>query len=667
MRNFYLCALASALAMASVPAYAADEGVTIIADPVQGAVLEEFPEYFSLTFEGPASIASSVLVGNPVNVTDPKGNTMACTATWDNAANKVTLKTIPAFQRDILGDYTVTLKAGGVIYVDEEGNKTDCSADTFTYTVDDAPAGPVRITLDPPNRTTLEEFPETFTMTFTGPESIKKNLTTANPVMVFEPGSDSGLQCTAAWDNANNTITITTHKDIDRTLPGVYIVRLRKDGVQYIFADRTEKAEERDFFYDVIGKEPDVSVQYDLQLTGTTPNLAKGFNRKQKTLETLQLVFNGSCLEALPDAKVTITGPNYKHSAIIRYNMGTAANTSTWMKASFPMDPIYNGTYTLTIPEGVLGDARWIANPEQGHANAAVSFEFEVTGGEEWSEDKRSTTFNPENVTPAPGARVEALKYIMLEFPEPAYYDETAVISVGYKWDPSLLNFDDYGTARISGAGTTNIRLDLYPVPSGKGEFEILIPQGTFRNAEVKEEATDFNSTLYYYYQKRTPTGAKVVSTEPANSSDCAGFGKGEGITIVADPKDLVEKMDIIITKSPADENSEEKPEVILDTTSTAKNAEGDICWINEGEDLIFSEGYKYKVNYILYGADDTPLAQGSLTLNGAEGFVLVEAVSTPGAPSAVYNLQGMPIGSDLNALPSGLYIIGGRKVVIRK
>lgn len=45
--------------------------------------------------------------------------------------------------------------------------------------------------------------------------------------------------------------------------------------------------------------------------------------------------------------------------------------------------PVYNGEYTLTLPEGSIGDSRWRADHSMGHTNGEVVLRFNITGGEE--------------------------------------------------------------------------------------------------------------------------------------------------------------------------------------------------------------------------------------------------------------------------------------------
>lgn len=664
MNKIYSYAMAAAMAMTSFGAFAQDD-VTVVVNPAAGSVLTEAPATFSLTFEGVASIAKPLLGGNPVVLTTPSGQTQQCptVGNWTITDGKTFECTIPSsIDRTQAGEWSFKLKKGGVSYVDEAGVKTDCPEYIFTYTVGEEDNSRVKITLDPAANSTLEEFPEVFTMKFDGPESIKKNILAANPVKVYEPGSSSALVCTATWDNANNLITLKTHKDTDRTVPGVYTIKLVKDGVQYIFPDGTEKAEEQDFYYNVIGVEQSDDVKYDIELAGTTPKLATGFNASERTWEIIQFTFNAGDLQPVDGATATITGPNYKMSAPLRFSMGNAS--ATWMKASF-QDPVYNGTYTLTIPQGAVGNAAYLADPEKGRANAAVNLTFEVTGGKQYTGNEKQTTLNPIEVLPTVGGKVETLNFVILNFEEDVYYNEGLTFKVGIKEDPAAMAFSNFGTATVTGSGNS-VRLNIEPKPTKQAEYMLTIPESSFRNAENAADATNFNSALSYNFLLRpVKVAVEVLSTDPKSGTRVQGFHIGEGITINTDNNDAVAKMDVTVTAYILD-NESAAPQTVLSATTTTKNAEGAICWLAD-KDYAFSADNYYEVAYTLYDEAGVAIYDSLYDFDGADGFVLVEAIFGNDTPKTIYNMQGMRVGDDIHALPAGIYIVNGKKLIIRK
>lgn len=672
MNKIYAYAMAASMALTSFGAFAADEGVTIIADPAQGSVLTEIPETITFTFEGPASIAKPTLGGNPVTITDPAGTTRQCVTVnnWAIVDGKsFSVKVHSDLDRTMAGEWTVKLRKDGVMFVDADGVKTGCSEDVFNYTVGEEETG-LKVVFDPALDGTYEEFPETFTVSFPGTESIKNNIAVSKVCIVYEPGATEGILATPTWDKPNSKVTFKTQATLNRNLSGEYRVHFNANSIQLVYPEETVKIEAMDFYYNIDGngggEDPgNDEVKYDITMTGTTPNLAKGLDISERTLETLQMTFSASCLQPLPDAMVTISGPNYKHTANIKYNMGTAANPVTWMKANFPVDPAYNGTYTLTIPEGVLGDEAWLADPEKGHANAAVEMTFEVTGGQEWTGDEKQTTLNPIEVLPVSGNKVETLNFVILGFEEDVFYDEGLTFKVGIKEDASALSFTNFGTATVSGSGNS-VRLDISPKPTVQAEYQIVIPEGSFRNAENADEATNVNSDLTYFYNLRPVTEKlTVLSTDPKADAYVQGFHIGEGITVNTNNNDKVARMDLTITAYALD-NDAAAPKTILTATTTTKNEEGAICWLAE-EDLEFNASNFYEVAYTLYDEEGTSLYDNLYEFYGANGFVLVEAIFGNNAPKAVYNMQGMRINSDINTLPAGLYIIDGKKIMIRK
>ncbi|MDE7159347.1 MAG: copper resistance protein CopC [Muribaculaceae bacterium] len=660
--------MAAVMAATSFGAFAADEGVTIIADPAQGSTLAEFPETFTLTFEGPASIAKNISVGNPVFVTDPAGTRKQCTApNWDFDTNTITIKTSADFaDYAMAGDWTVELRAGGVQYVDADGVRTKCSSDIFTYTVGAAQEEKLMV-FDPSIDEEQEEFPETFTVTFNGPESIKKNLSVSRVCVIYAPGSTDGLTATPTWDNANCKVTFETLPALNRNIPGEYRLHFNAGGIQLVYPDGTEKIEEMDFYYTVKGNGdvPPVGgdeVKYDIELIGTTPKLASGFDASARTWETIQFTFGAGGLQPTPDAVAIITGPNYNQRAALKFLMGN--DNATWMKGAF-MDPVYNGTYTLTIPQGAVGNADYLANPETGRANAAVSLTFEVTGAKDMTGDEKQTTFNPLEVLPVPAGKVETLNFVMLSFEDDVYYNEGLTFNVGIKTDPAAVNFSSFGTATVSGSGNS-VRLDISPKPTTQAEYLITIPQESFRNAENAEEATNFNSALSYnFFLRPVKVSVEVTSRDPKAESYVEGFHVGEGVTINTDNNEIVAKMDITITSYELD-NDAAAPATIVNATTTTKNDEGAICWLAE-EDMPFDASKYYTVDYTLYDEEGNKIADGTYDFYGADGFVGVESTFGAEAVKAVYNMQGMRLGNDINALPAGLYIIDGKKVMIRK
>ncbi|MDE7160617.1 MAG: hypothetical protein K2O24_07230 [Muribaculaceae bacterium] len=196
------------------------------------------------------------------------------------------------------------------------------------------------------------------------------------------------------------------------------------------------------------------------------------------------------------------------------------------------------------------------------------------------------------------------------------------------------------------------------------GNYEIYIPEATFRNAAEEADATNFSSELYYHYHKRQPKVITVTEKIPAQNAELYGFDTGEGITIVTDPRGMAARMELELTSYPVEDYQYEGGIILLRTETTTRNEEGDICWINDGPEIEFSKDRRYEVRFILFDAEGTALRQGAIEYNYPADSVGIDTITGSESERKVYNIQGMRLGNDIDALPAGLYIIDGKKVV---
>lgn len=121
--------MASALSVA-----AQDYTVAISPDPTE--TYEALPRNFVIEFDGPTSIAKNVLVGNPLLIIAPDGTTKQQVPITTLSEKSATFNVPAAFEGVKSGTYTVELRVGGVKLVWADGTKTNCTSQTWTYTVD---------------------------------------------------------------------------------------------------------------------------------------------------------------------------------------------------------------------------------------------------------------------------------------------------------------------------------------------------------------------------------------------------------------------------------------------------------------------------------------------------------------------------------------------------
>ena len=513
-------------------------------------------------------------------------------------------------------------------------------------------------------------LPSEFVITIDGPLKIAKNVVGGNPLLITSP---SGVAQQLSGTYSDNTVTCTL--PATSTFPldenGEYTVAVRKNAITYTWADgSTSKSDLTEFKYNVAGngsQGPDVPqpVAYDITLEKTTPSLSP-LDLDSRTIETLQLYFSMGDLEVAADADalVTITGPNYRQTSPLLPNMNTSA--STVFKALFT-DPEYNGSYTLSIPQGVLGDKEWIENHEFGHANAAINYEFTVEGGKDPSEIVQDLTFNP-FVTPAVGAKVDEISEVILLFESTPYWDEATELEVGYKSDPQMTSFTEFTTARIEKGEGNEAKLVLDQKARNRGEYSLTLPEGIFWNEDHQndENAGALNSAMNLYWQVAPSTVAvNVLSHVPATDAKVSSFPADEpAIIINTDNNDAVAELKVKVVSYNMDSDSALPKTVVPTSTSDAKTDDGAPCWINNtGAEITFTPSCYYEVTFSLLNSEGVVLEEGLFEFYGDDSTG-VDSISAT-EKSIIYDLKGVEVSGDAESLPAGLYIINGKKTLV--
>ncbi len=517
-------------------------------------------------------------------------------------------------------------------------------------------------------------LPTEFVLTVDGPVTVKKNIVGGNALLLTSPVTKKTQQLTGTYSGNKVTCKLSSTSTFPLDEPGDYIVSIRKGSLDLTWADDSKTTSQPavaiEFVYNVTGNgggggEEETGVKYDILMNKTIPSLTP-LDLDSKTIEMLQIYFDkpNLQLDESADAMVTITGPNYKQQSKLRMNMNMS--TATVFKAAFP-DPEYDGDYVLTIPQGVLGDEAWIKDHNTGHANAAVEYKFTVVGGKDPSTITTDLTFNPV-VNPAVGSKVTNLDNIILTFESTPYWDETKTLSVSIKEDPAALAGSAYGNATVAKGEGNSLKLTITPAPTVRAEYIVTLPEGYFWNEEHEddEDAGSLNGAMTLNWQF-VPEVKSVSVTKhvPATDAYVAAFKVNEpGIILTTSDNNAVAKMKIEVTEYELD-NDNAWPETIIDETVDTLDEEGNICWINKtGADIELSSKCYYEVAYSLYNTSNNVIADGYWEFYGdaQTGIMTIDADNNV----MIFNLQGIKVNADKTALPAGLYIINGKKTVIR-
>lgn len=206
-----------------------------------------------------------------------------------------------------------------------------------------------------------------------------------------------------------------------------------------------------------------------------------------------------------------------------------------------------------------------------------------------------------------------------------------------------------------------------YNMPEGTSEVTVMVMGVLGANGLY----ADFDgSSVYQYYAPYESTGAdlgdKLVSSIlPAPEADVPGFGEGE----------LLEMM---LFESVMDQDPTAVKAVLLDPEGEqiyAMDFEYRMMtnsYIYEFPDdmeyLHLYKGNEYQFVVTVYGADNKVIGTETIYWFGSSEFVGVNSFEAENGVNVIYTLSGVRVNtSDVNALSNGLYIINGKKVLIRK
>lgn len=547
------------------------------------------------------------------------------------------------------------------------------------------------LTFDPAPGAVLDAFPETLTITVSGPESLKIQSWGKPQIRLYDPSAteSTGKQIITADNYVAGSMKLTfnlkTGSGVNRELKGTWKIELLKDKIQYVWdtADASKNTKNVAYTYEfTVGtgggdtpENPDDpkgdAVKYDITMTGTTPKLegfaVTGVDSPRDATEGIQFIFNCTNMKTTDQSLVTITGPGYNQTAPLFYNMGTMDGKGSNLIAKFGANFYYSGEYTLTIPKGVMGDETWFEDHEKGRANEAVEVKFNVKGH---SGPVENTTFNPSKVTPTPNTEIPGMANVAITFPEKCFFTEGTTVQVNYMTNMAATSYDPFCEATIKRVSDTEVMLEFAEVAKKKNaKYQIIIPKGTFWDAahEADKEAGAFSSELTYLWTvSGVVESVEVTGHTPASDAKVSGFSKGEGISIATSDNARVAKMVLTLTEYELDNDMAMPVTLLNEVSTTTKNDKGEICWLNEGADLKFDSKHWYEAAFTLYDAAGLEIGDGMFEFYGAD-TVGIEDVTIDGKAAEIFTIDGVRVNGAANELPAGLYIINGKKVIVRK
>ncbi len=550
------------------------------------------------------------------------------------------------------GTYVITIPAGNLIIytpeTDENGDyktKTNNQPIEITYTI---PAPAYTFNPEPGDVKKLD----TIVMTGDAARYTALAAVEGKTVTVTKDGTEFGTASAAAEGTA---ITYTLNPA--PTEAGAYKVVIPAESVQFtpIEGEATTNDEAIELEYNFIVADPTV---YDLTVTKTIP-AAGEVDLEERQFETINIYMSDAAARPKDGATATlkcekvgyeVTGKiHWSHTNMITMTLGQTVTK--------------NGVYTLTIPQGTFGDEAWIADNETGHANAEQVLTYTVIGG-----TGDAAAYDLEIIKTKPAADSE-VDLEMVQF-------ENVILTV----DKGVLPIENAKAtlacagARYSEDCTMTSSVDgqimvMFPMVTVDGTYTLTIPQGMFGDADFVADPTTGHANAAF------TCSFEVTGGIPQTSATLDLMP----LSITPEEEDTHDLSEIIVTMP---EGTMLKSNAIANLSCTEANYYENII-IRGGENGIFTivpqkaptkNGvYVLTIKEGVFGdADfmaDNNTGHANTIINKTWNFseiVSVDSILTDGEEVDVYNFQGIRVASKLEGLPAGMYIVKGRKVVIK-
>lgn len=419
----------------------------------------------------------------------------------------------------------------------------------------------------------------------------------------------------------------------------------------------------------------------DITLKNVTPKAGE-LDIELRSLDQVTLTFTSSDIIIGEDAKATLACPD-----------GTTLTSSLvqnrYMKNTvlldFPDVMPYNGEYTLTIKRWSLGDAEWLGNPETGHSNPKIEVKWTVING---LEAGIAYDIEPISVTPANNASIDyntggaQLRQIKIVFPSGTYVNPSVPVIISNteaRYSQELLFEGKRGSENVTYTATVS------PAPLISGNYYLTIPGGAFGDEEfISGNGGHASAPINYVYSvtgAMTEDGEEVETTvydyNPESFEIKKPDTKYEAVLTWGSAPEIDETA-LINCRLLDDQNFA----VAINGLDLKKDESGTETVISFEATLDLERKYRFVVAQDIFGNSlwtSTDRKKGSanpqmsISFLPSEVTVGVDSITADGkdVPNSVYTATGIRLygnatDDEIRNLPAGLYIIAGKKVMVK-
>lgn len=626
--------------------------------PAAGDV-KEMPSQFTIIIDGCTSLTKNIFQ-NAVKVTAPGAS--ADEFLWSSYTidgNKIVCTPNKQLDLTLKGEYIVELVAGS-LYLD--GNSSNpCQSASFVYKTGES-AGPstggdygdlissdYQLTVSPQPGDCAKLSLITISFPDWADADIKTAALNSGLVTLAKDGTVVKTFTKADVDNAYNdqeeVIAFTVDPAITSDDAGLYTLTILAGALNLIEMETfksTTNEHPITIKWNIVGE-----VAYTVQPISIKP--AAGVLDLRETQFECFLINVPQGILPVEGTKINFktADGSYDKDFDLVFNFGT--QLVAWVPSAAA--PKYNGEYTLTIPQGSFGDSNFRANPEIGIANPLLTYTYNIVGGR--PNNNVEYDLNPTDVTPAAG-NVGELKEIVFTFPEDVLFTPDATLTLAASWGSRYLC-----TAPIERVDSKTVKVTLSPSPYEAADYAMYIPEGTFFDSTYQADNNEGHANEYLSYVWTMGSLISVTSTNPEDESQLAGMETGYTLAIVTDDSLLAKACTLKLTDT---DNATTDERILLNNVPMTRSNRT-WTWTNTGKEIVFYEGHTYTFEYTMYDATPNIIGSGMIIVDGSTTSS-VGQISSYTLSAPICNAQGIYIGTDLSALPKGLYIQAGKKII---
>lgn len=471
-----------------------------------------------------------------------------------------------------------------------------------------------------------------------------------------------------SWDTE---LTTRFYIDLDPSVTqnGTYTLNIPKGafGTEAYVADnalgRANKAFTTELVFVDGVEESQPSVKYDLEILGTKP--AQGEVSNEYTWE-VTTIYVGADYRPREGAQATLTceTAGYNQTGEVRFGYASKYNGTPCNILLFTngKDPVKNGTYTLTIPQGTFGDAAWLANPDGGHSNPEITVSYSIRD----REGALSVVYDilPTSTKPAQDAEVSIAN-------SPLSISIMADGILGFMSGATMtLTSEDAnysGTVSFSEAFTseyvTTLGATLAVPVTVNGTYTLTIPQGIYGDSAFLADCTTGRANAEYTVTFRVvggqnpPEPTQFDLTPEVTPADASSVGLGDlnRITFVFPAGTVMNVASARATMQCATAN-------YYDTALFVAAETDGTFTLNYGTKPTKPGVYTLKLKQGTFASADGAHQNPEITYTWTLDTSSVAAIATDSA-EGYYDLTGRYCGTDRTALPAGIYISNGKKI----